>query len=509
MKPPPIPPNEARRLRALHRYRLLDTAPETSFDDLVRIAAYVLETPIALVSLVAADRQWFKARYGLEAPETSRTLSFCAHAISDGEPLVVHNALEDPRFADNPLVTGDPHVIFYAGAPLVTPDGYALGTLCVIDHRPRDITPAQAGVLEALGRQTVALMEFRRERHASQQREGMLDASPSLGGVFTIAGVPIHINDNWIARLGYDPRTEDLTLFDMLEPESVALFRAALHDIVTNDRPGAIDARVRCRDTRECCVVLAIAPDSVEDRLYVCGVDITDKVRLREMQNGFVSIVSHELRTPLTSINGSLSLLAGGVMGTLPDEASALVQVARGNCDRLIRLVNDILDVERMRAGSMVLTLAPCALAALLRQAVREVEGFAVTCDVTVELGTLDEASVNIDRDRILQAVTNLLSNAIKFSPARGRVTVRAARARTHVRVEVQDRGKGLGPEDRRRIFERFVQVDSGDDRAHSGTGLGLHITRAIIDGHGGEVGVESVPGEGSTFWLEIPICDS
>lgn len=153
---------EADRLAALRRYSILDTDPEQRFDDLALLASQICGTPMALISLVDGDRQWFKARVGVTLTQTPRDVAFCARAIEQPGLFVVPDALEDPRFRDNPFVREEPHIRFYAGAPLVTADGFALGTLCVLDSKPRTLTAAQAAALEALRRQVIAQLELRR-----------------------------------------------------------------------------------------------------------------------------------------------------------------------------------------------------------------------------------------------------------------------------------------------------------------------------------------------------------
>ena len=162
---PPTPDDEALRLDALYDYAILDTPREAAYDDLVKLAAYACGAPIALMTLVDSERQWFKAKIGVDTIETSREVSFCAHAILQTEMTIVTDARQDARFADNPFVTSEPNYRFYAGAPLLTDDGHALGTLCVIDPNPRDLTLEQRDALRILSRQVMRLMDMQHQMH--------------------------------------------------------------------------------------------------------------------------------------------------------------------------------------------------------------------------------------------------------------------------------------------------------------------------------------------------------
>jgi len=241
---------------------------------------------------------------------------------------------------------------------------------------------------------------------------------------------------------------------------------------------------------------------------YSLATDITELKRIDRLKTEFVSTVSHELRTPLTSIRGSLGLVAGGIAGKLPDAAMKLIDIAKNNCERLIRLINDILDIEKIESGKMQLDLQPMALTPLLEQAIAANEGYGLANNVSLTLHCDDPAlQVKVEADRLTQVVTNLLSNALKFSPTGGTVEVQVEKAGLGVRVEVRDHGPGIPEEFRTRIFQKFSQADSSDTRQKGGTGLGLNISRALVERMGGTIGFETRLGEGTTFFFELPLC--
>jgi signal transduction histidine kinase len=398
-----IPANESERLQALRDLEILDTLAEEAFDRFTRIAAGLLGAPIALVSLVDEARQWFKSHHGLDATETPRDMAFCAYAVLNDDLLVVDDATKDPRFADNPLVTGAPDIRFYAGAPLRTRDNFAIGTLCVIDKQPRHLEPGQAELLADLA-------------------------------------------DAVVNQLYLHKTTADLNKAQQAQ------------------------------------------------------------ARLHKAKTEFVSTVSHELRTPLTSIKGSLGLVQSGVFGELPEAFKPMIDIAYNNSDRLVRLINDLLDIEKMEAGKMDFHLAPVDLAALLRQSVAENAGYALTHNVSFKLvEPLASVKVTGDKDRLLQVMANLLSNAAKFSPPQGVIEVGLTRQDGMIRISITDHGPGIPENFQSKIFQKFSQADSSDAGHKGGTGLGLSICRAIVERHGGTIGFTTREGVGTSFHFGLP----
>jgi len=256
---------------------------------------------------------------------------------------------------------------------------------------------------------------------------------------------------------------------------------------------------------------VSVSPVPLADETLFLAVirDIGERREIEQMKGEFVATVSHELRTPLTSIAGALGLISGGAAGELPAKAARLVDIAHSNAARLVRLINDILDIEKIEAGRMQFDIRPLPVGALLDAAVHQTAGFASEYGVTVEIEPVPpEAAVLADEDRLMQVITNLLSNAIKFSRRGGTVTMRVAPLDRRYRISVVDRGEGIPEAFRSRIFGKFAQADASDSRAKGGTGLGLSIVREIVVRLGGSVSFDSVEGTGSIFHVDLPAAE-
>ena len=246
-------------------------------------------------------------------------------------------------------------------------------------------------------------------------------------------------------------------------------------------------------------------------RLFVGIIrDISERLEIDRMKSGFVSTVSHELRTPLTSIGGSLGLLAGGAAGPLSSKAAKLIDIAKQNSDRLVRLINDILDLEKAESGKLELRMEEQALVPIVEQAVELNRGYADSFGVSIKLEPHDgEAKVLVDHDRFIQVLTNLLSNAVKYSPKNSVVRVSVAARDGVAKVSVIDEGPGVPPEFEKRIFHKFSQADSSDTRAKGGTGLGLSIAKTLMERFGGGIDFERGRLGGANFFVTLPVRQS
>jgi PAS domain S-box-containing protein len=235
--------------------------------------------------------------------------------------------------------------------------------------------------------------------------------------------------------------------------------------------------------------------------------ELDNQLKLERIKGEFVSTVSHELRTPLTSINGSLALLKSDRIGPMPPNAKPLINIAHSNVERLMRLINDILDIEKIKSGTLQFVFEELDVSMLLYQAARANAAYAEQLDVKIKVARVPQGILIMgDPDRIAQALANLISNAAKFSPKGGTILLSAKRKGDWVRISVTDKGCGIPKEFRDRVFSRFAQADSTDARQKGGSGLGLSITKAIAEAHSGKVGFTTATGKGTTFFIDLPL---
>lgn len=256
-------------------------------------------------------------------------------------------------------------------------------------------------------------------------------------------------------------------------------------------------------------VEVSLGSIHIDNQSYISVLarDITERHRIDKMKNEFISTVSHELRTPLTSIRGSIGLLIGGACGELPPKAQEITTIAANNTDRLLLLINDILDIQKIESGELEMKFEDINLLAVLSQSIKENNAYANQYDVTFSLQNIEpDMYVHADKSRLMQVMANLLSNAAKFSYKKGIVEITASLSdKERIRISITDHGEGIPKEFYSKIFGKFSQSDSSDTRQKGGTGLGLNISKAIIEKHGGTIGFDSAPNKGTTFYFELP----
>ena len=322
----------------------------------------------------------------------------------------------------------------------------------------------------------------------------------------------LYVNQSALKCFGYS-RQQFMTLTPLQVRTDIteASYRQFLLPLLNDERDSLHFETVMRRadgSTFPADVSLQLIKRQGESRAFVAVVrDITERRKVERMKNEFVSTVSHELRTPVTSIRGSLGLLAGDVVGKLPAKARQLVEIANDNSERLINLINDILDIETMESGNMRFSFRSCSLPAILDSALASNQGYGDQFGVRFRLRhTTPDIDVWADPGRIGQVMSNLLSNAAKFSAPGSIVDVGAARLGDSIRISVTDRGPGVPEEFHDKIFGKFSQADASDKRRIGGTGLGLSIAKLIVEQHAGAIGFDSIAGEGTTFYFDLPM---
>ena len=352
-------------------------------------------------------------------------------------------------------------------------------------------------------------------KRADEQFRLAIDAAPTGMLLMNLTGSIVLVNAQIERLFGYS-RAELLgKQIEMLVPERFRAhhpdYRVVFFAAPTVRKMGAGRELYGLRkDGSEVPIEIGLNPLHTSDGEFVLSsiADLTQRRAIERLRTDFVSTVSHELRTPLTSISGSLGLLQSGAMGSFSEKAAAMIRIAYKNSDRLVRIINDILDIGKLEAGQLVLKIVSISLAELLQQAVEVNSSYAHKYEVRFLLDASNGHRVMADPDRLMQVLTNLLSNAAKFSPPGSEVAIRVRAAASTMRVEVEDRGPGIAAAFRDRIFEKFAQADASASRRFEGTGLGLSIARKLIEAMGGSIGFTTVVGQGTIFHIELPRAD-
>ncbi|MES2356462.1 MAG: DAHL domain-containing protein [Pseudomonadota bacterium] len=388
-------------------------------------------------------------------------------------------------------------LLFYSAFALLL----IFGSAGVITYR--NVTERKR-LAELVRRQTDEL------RKSAAHFEAMDEASPLGSFVVNETGICLHVNPMFQKITGYSAEAmRQAPLTKGIHPDDKKRVLDLWKEAVLDDRTFSAECRFLRDDASVTWVSYKAAAMRDDGRLigYVGTLeDISGRKNVERMKNEFVATVSHELRTPLTSILGSLGLLIGGAGGVLSVEGKTLVEIAKKNSERLIRLISNILDIEKIESGSMHFDLQPLELQALMEHAVKDNEAYGAQFDVSFLIAAkLPELQAKVDADRLIQVMTNLMANAVKFSPAGGTVELSLSREGHMIRFAVADRGPGIPESFRDRIFHKFSQADASDTRQKSGTGLGLSISKAIIETMNGKIGFLPRRGGGTIFYFDLP----
>jgi len=559
---PPRRADEAGRLAELRAFDVLDGAADADIDALTRLAAHLCHAPVAAVSLVDAERQWFLSRLGIAASETPRSVAFCAHAIEGDGVFEVPDATRDARFAGTPLVVGDPHIVFYAGAPLVTSSGHAIGALCVIDHTPRTLSADEREALTLIGRQVMrrleqqralkALQAFSDERVAhleqlqqyagtlalSEQRLAMVLAaveagywdwnlvtgdvtfSPRFGELFQLdCDGPLPVEDLFAAL--DDPELEALhTAFADLFARRVD----RLHEEFQVRTPDSEPRWLRFRghvtswgDHGEPLRALGLAVDITRDRQRDHQMRTTQKL---DAIGALAAGVAHEINTPLQFVSHNLDFLAAhcatvtaGMQARMAEDAEALLlhdEVAGAiaesidGLERVTQIVRALKEFSHQGRGGR----ERIDINQMIENAVtltRNEWKFVADVERDLAPGLPPVAAAGYECGQLLVNLIVNAAHAVTAAAAPGRkgaIRVRTRLVNGQVEIRLTDTGTGIAPEIRDRIFEPFFTTKS----VGKGTGQGLATARAIVERHGGTIDFETEVGRGTTFIVRFPV---
>ncbi len=542
---------EVKRLKELLSYNILDTPYEQDFDGLVELISIICDSPVAIISLIDAERQWYKAKKGIENRETPLQETFCRHTLLQDEILEIQDARLDERVKDNPHVTAENGIRFYAGVPIKTAAGYNIGTVCVVDTKPKQLSENQKKALSLLTEQALMLLDARKKNNSlgievdsylrskiketerqliqkENEYKRLLKAIKRSSGVieFSPDGTILNINQYFLEALGY--QKEELIGKHhriLLDEESKKLNKVFWEELgIGTFKKGRLK-RLH-KDGSEVWIQATYNPiiDSNNKIIKVIkiGQDITREFReekaikkakdtaeaLNVQKDNFIANVSHELRTPIHAILGFTELLLAEEIN--PNKKNYLKSVKTAG-DNLLFIINDILDLSKIEAGIIQMDSEVFSLKQLIENVFSILHLKAHQKKILFRFHIPEDLSPNLrgDKNRLTQILLNILGNAIKFTSV-GSVELfissqKITSKKSLIEFKVVDTGIGIAQDKLNVIFERFSQAEDNTSRQFGGTGLGLNISKQLIEKQKGTINVESEPGKGTSFTFSIP----
>jgi PAS domain S-box-containing protein len=507
----PIPDNDAERLATLHSYAVLDTAPEQGYEDVTAFATYICEVPYSTITFVDKERQWFKSEFGFGIRETGRGDGFCACALLQPETMIVEDTLLDPRFMENPFVLDGPKIRFYAGAPIVAPNGHILGTVCVFDDKPRKLSAAQIASLESLARQVQMLLEQRSAiarletalavSKASELRLGELAAivdstddailSKNLDGIIT----------SW--NMGAS-RIFGYSAEEMIGQSILKLIPVEFHSDETliigkvraGERVEHFETVRLTKDGQRLDVSLTVSPVKNESGKVIGASKILrdisgrKKIEMALLQSEKIAAtgrmaatIAHEVNNPLEAVTNLLYLLRPIIADAAGLEYLAM---AESEIARVSHIAKQTLGFYKEHSSAKSTQISE-----LLEQAMKVYEPRCAANGITVEKSLSPVRKLVLRRGEMLQVVSNLIANSMYAMRSGGVLSVSVKDTDEGIGVEVKDTGVGVAATDIPRVFDAFFTT-----RGSIGTGIGLFVARQFIEGHGGRIELTSTQDE-------------
>jgi PAS domain S-box-containing protein len=529
----PLPDSEAQRLAKLHSYGVLDTLPQSAFNDIVALASSICGTPVALISLVDRDRQWFKAKTGIDVDQTGRDIAFCAHAILQPQQvMVVEDASQDERFQGNPLLEGDLGLRFYAGAPIVTDDGHALGTVCVIDTQPGQLSPAAEESLRILSRLVANLLEHEKERHAEEARQ-LEEARRAREVLMAMAVSTLDliayidhderyqaVNQTWLNYWGCDEnKVIGMHVRDRVGPlvyesEIAPLLRRALSGELVKYQH-LVHFHARGPRFMEISLMPDADASGTVRGLILRSHDIhLQHEREQELQQAlsaleqrtleqqrFIQVLSHDLREPVNAVRNFATLLVSDHLQELSTPAQRYLGFVTKGGERMSRMLDDLTDLLQLDGYTpKIVNLDTRSLVAEILEELRdaiEQSGALITTGM-LETMKADPALLRI-------VLLNYISNALKFrsEDREPRIHIETESVGDAMELSVTDHGIGVPEDQQAGLFDMFRRLHTR--QRFDGAGLGLSICRRIAQLHGGRVTLRSTLGRGSRFGIVLP----